>query len=89
MKANSDKFQAICIGQKTHDAISSFKLNDTFIKCDDNVTFLGVNIDFMLDLNDHISDICRKASQQLAVHKRIPNKAWEVNNFKIFYHVKF
>ena len=71
MKANPDKFQDIYIGQKSHDSISSFKLNDTIIKCDDNVTLLGVNIDFMLNLNDHISDICRKASQQLAVLKRI------------------
>ena len=71
MKANPDKFQAICIGQKTHDAISSFQLNDTVINCDDNVTILGVNIDFMQNFNDHISDICRKASQQLSVHKRI------------------
>ena len=70
MKANADKFQAICIGQKSHDAISSFKLNATFIKCDDNVSLLGVDIDFMLNFNDHISDICRKASQ-LAVLKRI------------------
>ena len=71
MKANLDKFQAICIGLKSHDAISSFKINDTIIKCDDNVTLLGVNIDFMLNFNDHISVICRKASQQLAVLKRI------------------
>ena len=71
MKANPDKFQAICMGQKTHDAISSFQLNDTVITCEDNVTLLGVNIDFMLNFNDHISDICKKASQQLAVLKRI------------------
>ena len=71
MKANPDKFQAICIGQKTHDAISSFHLNDTVINCDDNVTLLGIKIDFMLNFNDHISKICKKASQQLAVLKRI------------------
>ena len=71
MKANRDKFQAICIGQKTHDAISTFHLNDTVINCDDNVTLLGINIAFMLNFNDHISEICKKASQQLAVLKRI------------------
>ena len=71
MKANPDKFQVICIGQKTHDGISSFQLNDTVIHCEDNVTLLGVNIDCMLNFNDHISDICKKASQQLAVLKRI------------------
>ena len=71
MKANPDKFQAICIDQKTHDAISSFQLNDTVIHCEDNVTLSGVNIDFYVKFNDHISDICKKASQQLAVLKRI------------------
>ena len=64
MKANPDKFQAICIGQKTHNAISSFQLND-------NVTLLRVNIYFMLNFNDHISEISRKAYQQLAVLNRI------------------
>ena len=54
-----------------HDAISSFHLNDTVINCDDNVTLLGVNIDFILNFNDQISEICKKASQQLAVLKRI------------------
>ena len=71
MKENPGKFQAIGIGQKTHDAISPFQLNDTVINCEDNVTLLVVNIDFMLNFNDHISDICKKASQQLAVLKRI------------------
>ena len=47
MKANPDKFQAICVGQKHHDAISSFLLNDTVISFGDNVTLLGVNIDFI------------------------------------------
>ena len=62
MKVNPDKFQAICIGQKSHDAISSFQLNYTVINCEDNVTLLGVNIDFMLNFNYNISDICKKAS---------------------------
>ena len=71
MKANPDKFQAICVGQKNHDAISSFLLNDTVISFGDNVTLLGVNIDFIWNFNDHISETWKKASQQLAVLKRI------------------
>ena len=61
MKANPEEFQAICIGQKSPDAIPSFHLNDTVINCEDNVTLLGVNTDFMLNFNDHISDICKKS----------------------------
>ena len=48
MKANPEKFQAICVGKKSHDNIKSFKIGDTDITCDDNVTLLGINIDFML-----------------------------------------
>ena len=38
MKANPDKFQAICKCQKTHDNIDSFQIGQTTIKCDDNAT---------------------------------------------------
>ena len=41
------------------------------IKCENNVTLLGINIDFMLRFDDHVSQICKKASKQLAVLKRI------------------
>ena len=41
------------------------------IKCEENVTLLGVNIDFMLSFDDHVTDICKKASKQLAVLKRL------------------
>ena len=71
MKANPDKFQAICLGKKTNSLIKEFEIVDTRIECEDNVTLLGVNIDFMLNFSDHVSDICKKASKQLAVLKRI------------------
>ena len=48
MKSNPTKFQAICIGKRAHDDITSFKIDSAEIKCEDNVTLLGVNIDFML-----------------------------------------
>ena len=52
MKANPDKFQAICIGKKTHDAIEQFQIGSTLIKCEDNVTLIGVKVDFNLNFND-------------------------------------
>ena len=42
----SSKSQAICIGKNAHDNITSFNIDSVEIKCDDNVTLLGVNIDF-------------------------------------------
>ena len=46
MKANPDKFQAICLGKKANENITSFNISNTDIQCEDNVTLLGVNIDF-------------------------------------------
>ena len=60
MKANPDKFQAICAGKKCHDNIKSFRIGDTDISCEDNVSLLGVNIDFMLKFDDHVSDTVEK-----------------------------
>ena len=61
MKANPSKFQAIYIGKNAHDGITSFNIDSVEIKCDDNVTL----IDFMLRFDDHVSEICKKASNQL------------------------
>ena len=71
MKANPTKFQAICIGKRAHDDITSFKIDSAEFKCEDNVTLLDMDIDFMMRFDDHESQICRKASKQLAVLKRI------------------
>ena len=61
MKANPDKFQAICLGKTANSTIQSFNICDTEIKCESNVNLLGVNIDFLLKFDDHI----KKASRQL------------------------
>ena len=60
MKANPDKFQAICLGHKAASNIKSFKISNTEIKCEENVTLLGVNIDNQLKFDDHVSDICKR-----------------------------
>ena len=72
MQANPDKFQAIAIGNKTHKQNIVFDLNGSKINCDDEVKLLGITIDFKLDFNKHISNICKKkAARQLNVLKRI------------------
>ena len=67
----SDKFQSICIGKNIHENIDSFQVGQTNIKCDDKVTLLGINLDYILKFDTHVSDIGEKASQQLAVFKRL------------------
>jgi ribonuclease P/MRP protein subunit RPP40 len=48
MKANPDTFQAICIGKKAKENIPSFQIGNTEIVCEENVTLLGVNLDYLL-----------------------------------------
>ena len=60
MKANPTKFKAICIVKRAHDDITSFKIDSAEIKREDNVTLFGINIDFMLRFDDHVSQICKK-----------------------------
>ena len=31
-----------------------------------NISLLGINIDFMLKMDDHVTEICKKASKQFA-----------------------
>ena len=71
MKANPNKFQAMCVGLKAYENIKSFQIENVDIKCEDSVTLLGVSIDFRLKFDAHVSEICKKASKQLAVLKRL------------------
>jgi hypothetical protein len=71
MKANPDKFQAIAIGKKAKNQNLSFNLNGNKIVCEDNVKLLGVTIDSDLNFDNHISKMCKKASRQLNILKRI------------------
>ena len=36
MKANPDKFQAICIGKKIYDNIETFRIGETDVQCENN-----------------------------------------------------
>jgi hypothetical protein len=46
-------------------------LDGNKIDCEKEVKLLGVTIDCQLKFNTHISNICKKASRQLNVLKRI------------------
>ena len=71
MKANPDKFQALVIGKQSFDHKIVFELKGNRIECEHDVKLLGVTIDYELKFDKHISDICKKASRQLNVLKRI------------------
>ena len=71
MRANPEKFQAIAIGSKSHSQNFSFNFGDITVACDHEVKLLGVTVDYLLNFNTHISLLCKKASRQLNVLKRI------------------
>ena len=66
-----DKFQALAVGERTHNEKPTFRIWEVQIECERTVKLLDVEIDYLLKFDDRISDICRKASQQINVLKRI------------------
>ena len=41
------------------------------VKCEESVKLLGVTVDYMLNFDSHISDICKKAARQINVLCRL------------------
>ena len=85
MKANPDKFQAIAIGPKTNRHNLSFDLKGNKITCEENVKLLGITVDSHLNFDKHISEICKKASQQLNILKRIGKYLNRLGHLTIYY----
>ena len=85
MKANPDKFQAIAVGKRTKDENITFNLDNNIINCEDHVKLLGVTIDFKLSFDLHISIVCKKASRQLNVLKRIGRNLCRLRKLNIYY----
>ena len=71
MQANPDKFQALAVGERTYSQKPTFNIGNIDIKCDDTVTLLGVDIDFLLSFDQHLACLCKKSSRQLNVLARI------------------
>ena len=71
--------------KKTHNCNIAFNLEGNTIKCDDEVKLLGVTFDFKLNFNAHISNVCKKASQQLNVLKRIGKHLNRLGRLTIYY----
>ena len=53
--------------QDNNSAAYAIYLNNEEIKTVDNAKLLGVRIDSKLNFGDHISSICKKASQRIGV----------------------
>ena len=62
-----------------------FNLNGINLSCEDEVKLLGVTIDFKLNFNTHISNICKKAARQLNALKRIGKHLNRLGKLTIYY----
>ena len=71
MQANPDKFQSIAVGKKTHNVLTEFNIDNKTVKCDDSVKLLGIDIDYMLNFDQQIKNMCKKAARQLNVLLRL------------------
>ena len=58
---------------------------DCIINCVEGVKLLGVTIDFKLKFNIHISNICKKASKELGVLKRIGKNLCKLGKLNIYH----
>ena len=75
-KMNADKCQLIV---PKHDGEVKMNIDDNVIKSDKSVKLLGIKIDKNLDFEDHVTSLCKKASQKLHALARVapfvePNK---------------
>ena len=85
MKANPEKFQAIAVGQQTYNENITFNLENNVITCEESVKLLGVTTDFKLNFDENVSNICKKASRQLNVLKRIGKHLCKLGKLNIYY----
>ena len=86
MQANPDKFQFLAVGRKTYDKNPSIHIQNFNLTCESTMKLLGIDIDYQLNFDAHISTICRKASQQLNILKRLASYLNRLNQFNYISH---
>ena len=64
MQANPDKFQAIMFGKSELENCISLLLNGTEIKCEYSLLLLAVTIDYLLNFDLCVSNICKKTTER-------------------------
>jgi hypothetical protein len=79
------KFQVLAVGKKTYDKNPSIHIQNSDLTCEKTVKLLGIEIDYQLNFDAHVSSICRKASQQLNVLKRLGSLLNRLSKLSIFH----
>ena len=68
MQADRNKFQAIAVGERTHEKSASCKFGSIDIKCDDVVKLLGIDMDFKLNFDNKISNSLCTINLAIVLH---------------------
>ncbi len=72
MIANPEKFHSLLLRKnQTNTSGEQININGKIIKSEETVKLLGVTLDYKLDFDPHISNLCKKAATQLNVLKRL------------------
>ena len=72
MIANPSNFHALLIKKdQTKTSGEKISIQGKTIESEDSIKLLGVELDYKLDVDPHISELCRKAATQLNVLKRL------------------
>ena len=70
MIANPEKFRALLIKkEQTNKTGGNFNIQGKTFKSEETVKLPGINLDYKLNFEQHISELCRKAVSQLNVFK--------------------
>jgi hypothetical protein len=85
MQANPEKFQVLAVGKKTFDKNLKIWIQNSTLSCEETVKLLGIEIDYQLNFDIHISSICRKVSQQLNILKRVGPYLDRLSKLTIFH----
>ena len=73
LRGNLKKYGTMLLSRNKGEYEIEIEVNGTQIDLHHNITLLGVNIDRALNFSDHLSYICKKASQQVGVIRRLRN----------------
>jgi hypothetical protein len=79
------KLKRFFLGKKTFAKNPSIQIQNNILSCEETVKLLGIDIDYQLKFDQHISNLCRKASQQLNVLKRLGSYLTKLNKLTIFH----
>ena len=77
--------KVLAVGKKTCNKILCIHIQNSYLSCESTVKLLGIDIDYHLNFDTHIGNICRKAFQQLSILKRLGSFLNKLSNLTIFH----